>query len=103
MDTLAMLSGESLEADAQECSLRLTGSFARLALRGRENFVTVQGRLDRLEVEGDHNQVECAEMPGQIWLRGKGQRVRIVERPGTIRPEVHVEGNDQAVTYMAAP
>jgi len=99
LDKLRLQKGERLRVEAQDCGLTLSGPFALLHLRGKSNFVKVIDRVDRLEIEGEQNTVECDQMPGHISLRGRGQRVKISEHPGSVRPQVEVQGTDQAVTY----
>ena len=99
MQDLQLNAAERLEARCNECSLRLRGDFSQLVVIGKDNFLTLEGRVETLRLEGEHNTVECRDGPSQVILRGSGQRVRISERPGRQRPHVQVEGSDQAVTY----
>ena len=88
-----------LKARCNECSLRLSGDFQELYLEGKDNFVRVEGRARVIRLSGQHNSVECADGPEQVFLNGSGHRVKITEQPGRARPQLHVQGTDQAVTY----
>lgn len=99
MQELQMEPGQVLEARCTECSLRISGDFSGLRLLGKDNFVTLQGRANNLELDGSHNMVECLDGPETVLLKGNGNRVKISERPGRQRPQIKVEGSDQGVTY----
>lgn len=94
-----MAPGAALDAKCNDCSLRIRGDFRELRIVGKDNFLTLEGRVGALHLAGEHNTVECLDGPDRIYLKGSGQHVRISERPGRQRPQVEVEGNDQAVTY----
>lgn len=99
MQDLEVKAGGRLEARCSECSLRVRGDFQELRLEGKDNFVTLEGRARVVRLSGQHNSVECQDGPEQVYLSGAGQRVKITELPGRSRPQVHIEGTDQAVTY----
>ncbi|MBX3166176.1 MAG: DUF3060 domain-containing protein [Candidatus Eremiobacteraeota bacterium] len=99
MRDLQVKPGGSLEARCNECSLRVQGDFQELRLDGKDNFVILEGRARVIRLAGQHNSVECADGPEQVFLSGSGQRVKITEQPGRSRPQIRVEGTDQAVTY----
>lgn len=102
MQDLQLTASERLDARCDDCGLRLSGNFAELRLQGKDNFVTLQGRVEYLIVDGSHNTVECLDGPERVHLKGQGNRVKISERPGRQRPRVTVEGSDQGVTYRPA-
>lgn len=99
MQDLQMEPGTVLDAKCNDCSLRIRGDFRELWVDGKDNFLTLEGRVNRLHLSGAHNVVECLDGPERVYLKGSGQHVRISERPGRQRPQIEVEGNDQAVTY----
>ena len=99
MQELQLQPGTVLDARCSDCSLRIQGDFRELRVDGEDNFITLEGRVTRLQLAGKHNIVECLDGPEEVALRGSGQRVRISERPGRSRPQLRVEGSDQAVTY----
>lgn len=99
MQDLHVDSGGRLMARCNDCSLRVHGNFEELHLDGKDNFVTIEGRARIIRLTGQHNKVECQDGPDQVFLSGSGQRVKITEQPGRSRPQIQVEGTDQAVTY----
>jgi len=99
MQEFQLRPGMALDARCNDCSLRIRGDFAELRVDGKDNFLTLEGRVERLYLAGEHNIVECLDGPDGVILKGSGQRVRISERPGRQRPQIQVEGSDQAVTY----
>lgn len=90
---------QELEAACNDCSLTLKGDFQTLVLRGKENYARLEGRVETLRVEGQNNKVECLQMPARVVLRGRSQRVLVVERPGDRRPKTDVEGQDQGLSF----
>lgn len=102
MQELQVDPGGRLVARCNECSLRLRGDFQELLLDGKDNFVTIEGRARVVRLAGQHNSIECQDGPEQVFLSGSGQRVKITEQAGRSRPQVQVEGTDQAVTYRPA-
>lgn len=99
MQDLQVDPGGKLVARCNDCSLRLRGDFQELLLEGKDNFVTIEGRARVVRLAGQHNSLECQDGPDQVFLSGSGQRVKITEQPGRSRPQVQVQGTDQAVTY----
>lgn len=99
LDILEMQSGQRMHAQARECGLTFKGSFTHLLLKGNDNHVTLTGRVELLEIEGQNNQVDCQRPPGSINLRGSANRVKVAEVPGTSKPKVNVEGNYQAIQF----
>lgn len=101
MQDFQLSPGMALDANCDDCSLRIRGDFTELRVVGKDNFLILEGRVGRLQLAGEHNLVDCLDGPDQVVLKGSGQRVRISERPGRQRPQVQVEGSDQGVTYRA--
>ena len=102
MQDLEVVPGARLEARCNECSLRQKGDFQELDLEGKDNFIILEGRARVLRLNGQHNSVECQDGPERVFLSGSGQRVKITEQPGRSRPQIQIQGTDQAVTYRPA-
>lgn len=98
LEEMTMESGQTLSATSEECSLTVKGPFTRLQLRGNENYFKLTGPVDRIEIDGRGNTVDCSSLPTQVRLRGASNQVRMPQ--GQPRPQMDVQGNDQHVQFQ---
>lgn len=98
LEELTVEPGQTLSAEAQECSLTVKGPFQCLVLRGNENYFKLTGAVDRLDIDGRGNTIDCVAVPGRVRLRGGSNQVRMPI--SARRPEMDVEGTDQHVQFQ---
>jgi len=103
METITLKHDCEAFLEIQESSLKLMGNTLRLELKGDENFLQITQTVPSLTILGKNNLVEIQGSPRQVFLTGSGNRVRIFEKPGQARPQVHVQGKNHAVTFTKPP